>query len=184
MSARDPKIDAYIASRAPFAQPILTHLRTVIHAGHPGLEEALKWGMPSFLHGGKIVCGIAGFQQHCSLWFWQGATVVGAKASEGMGNFGRLTTVADLPSASTLKAYVRKAVGLVEVRAAKPGKAKKDTKPARAAKPVTPARAGKTGKSRTSSGATNPTKLRKDAGDAKPRPAATSVRKIRSAPID
>ena len=40
----------YIQECAPFARPILKHLRKVIHDGAPGIEEAIKWGMPSFLY--------------------------------------------------------------------------------------------------------------------------------------
>ena len=32
MGKRDPRVDAYIAKATPFAQPILMHLREVIHA--------------------------------------------------------------------------------------------------------------------------------------------------------
>lgn len=39
---RDPRVDAYIAKAAPFAQPILTHLRGLIHESVPGLAETLK----------------------------------------------------------------------------------------------------------------------------------------------
>lgn len=136
MATKDPKVDAYLATRAPFARPILTHLRKVIHGAHPGLDEALKWGMPSFLRGGKLVCGIAGFKAHCALWFWHGETVVGAKPAEGMGNFGKLKSLDDLPSKATLERYVRKAVALTDARAAAPEpRAKPGPKAAAAAKP-------------------------------------------------
>ena len=35
MGKRDPRVDAYIAKAAPFAQPILMHLREVVHAASP-----------------------------------------------------------------------------------------------------------------------------------------------------
>ncbi|MGB5103661.1 MAG: DUF1801 domain-containing protein [Steroidobacteraceae bacterium] len=113
MPKRDPRITKYIQERAPFARPILRHLRKVIHEGAPGLEESIKWGMPSFLHQGKIVCGFAGFKAHCALWFWQGRVVVGRKPAEAMGNFGRIASVDDLPSATAIRRYVRKAVALI-----------------------------------------------------------------------
>lgn len=113
MPKRDPRVTRYIQDRAPFARPILRHLRNVIHEGAPGLEESVKWGMPSFLYHGKIVCGFAGFKAHCALWFWHGKAVVGKKPAEAMGNFGRITSVKDLPSATAIKGYVRKAVALI-----------------------------------------------------------------------
>jgi hypothetical protein len=114
MPKRDSRVSQYIQKRASFARPILRHLRKVIHNGAPGLEETIKWGMPSFLCQGKIVCGIAGFKAHCALWFWKGKAIVGKKSGGAMGNFGRITSLADLPSAKEIKAYVRMAVGRIE----------------------------------------------------------------------
>jgi hypothetical protein len=114
MPKRDPRVGEYIQKRRPFARPILRHLRKVIHDGGPGIEEAIKWGMPSFLYRGKIVCGFAGFKAHCALWFWHGKAVVGKKPKEGMGNFGRITSAKDLPSAARVKAYVKKTMKLID----------------------------------------------------------------------
>jgi hypothetical protein len=35
--------------RAPFARPILTHLRAVSHDAHPALDESIRWGMPRYV---------------------------------------------------------------------------------------------------------------------------------------
>ena len=40
--AQDTRIDAYIAKAAPAVRPILEHLRRLIHAAVPGLEETMK----------------------------------------------------------------------------------------------------------------------------------------------
>ena len=114
MPKRDPRVSSYIRKSAPFARPILTRLRKVIHDGSPSIYEAVKWGMPSFLYQDKIVCGIAGFKAHCALWFWKGKTVVGNKPKEGMGNFGRITCAEDLPSQATIRGYVKKAVKRID----------------------------------------------------------------------
>lgn len=114
MPPRDPRVSQYLRKCAPFARPILRHLRKVVHAGGPGIEESIKWGMPSFLYRGKIVCGIAGFKAHCAFWFWKGKAVVGKKPKEAMGNFGRITSVKDLPSAAKIKGYVRRATRLID----------------------------------------------------------------------
>ena len=49
----------YNEEAAPFAQPILTHLRGLIHAAVPGLDETVKWGMPHFTLGGRNFAGIS-----------------------------------------------------------------------------------------------------------------------------
>jgi len=38
MSAKDPRIDAYIAKSADFAKPILNNLRKLIHAACPEVK--------------------------------------------------------------------------------------------------------------------------------------------------
>src|SRR5437016_5692156 len=117
MPTKDPRIDAYIAKAANFAKPILTHIRTLVHDACPDVEETLKWGMPSFMHHG-ILCGMAAFKQHCSFGFWKHALVVDDKKPEreGMGSFGKLTSLSDLPSDSRMRAYIQKAMKLNEER--------------------------------------------------------------------
>jgi uncharacterized protein YdeI (YjbR/CyaY-like superfamily) len=89
---QDPRIDAYIAKAAPFAQPILTHLRELVHATIPGLEESLKWGMPHFLHRGKNLAGMAAFKGHT-------AFIIHGDGRQGdaMGQYGKIAALADLP---------------------------------------------------------------------------------------
>ena len=110
MAKRDARVTRYIQKCAPFARPVLTHLRRTIHAGSRELEEDIKWGMPSFLYKGKIVCGMAGFKAHCALFFWKGKAVI----KGAMGGYGRITKIGDLPSAAKLKAAVKKSVKLIE----------------------------------------------------------------------
>lgn len=122
MSQTDPRIDAYIARAAPFAQPILEHLRAVVHAACPQVEETIKWGMPSFVYGGKILCGMGAFKQHATFGFWQGASVVGAspeRSREAMGQFGRLTKVGDLPGKRELSKLLKQAMALIDARGKK-----------------------------------------------------------------
>ena len=66
----DPRIDEYINKAAPFAQPILQHLRRVIHKAVPQVLETIKWGFPHFDHKG-ILCSMAAFKEHCSFGFWK-----------------------------------------------------------------------------------------------------------------
>jgi uncharacterized protein YdeI (YjbR/CyaY-like superfamily) len=108
-------VDAYIERSAEFAQPILTHIRDVVHAACPEVEETIKWSFPVFSHHG-ILCNMAAFKQHCTFGFWKPALVLGDAASDesAMGQFGRLTSVKDLPSKNVLSGYIRKAAKLNE----------------------------------------------------------------------
>ncbi|HZP67659.1 MAG TPA: YdeI/OmpD-associated family protein [Rudaea sp.] len=127
MGNKDPRVDAYIANSADFAKPILEHLRTIVHRACPDVEETIKWRFPTFMYRGML-CGMAAFKQHCTFGFWKQGLVVGEKAATGdaMGQFGQLRSVADLPSASVLAGYVRKAMKLNEegVKLPRPAKPK------------------------------------------------------------
>ena len=114
MPARDPRVDAYIASSAEFSRPILEHVRDVVHRACPQVEETLKWRMPTFMHHGML-CGMAAFKQHCMFGFWKHELVVGTEQAgdeQAMGQFGRVMRVADLPSTKMLTGYIKKAMQL------------------------------------------------------------------------
>jgi len=118
MTTPDPRIDAYIAKSADFARPLLAQVREVVHAACPQVEETLKWGMPSFTWRGKILCGMAAFKQHMTLWFREGRAIIGDdKGGEAMGQFGRITKKSELPGRRELAAYVKQAMARVEAGA-------------------------------------------------------------------
>ena len=121
----DPRVDEYIGRAAPFAQPILVHLRALVHEVCPDVEETIKWGMPTFMYAGAILCGMAAFKQHASFGFWKHALVVGEggqadtapgddRPRDGMGSYGKLASLKDLPPKKTLLAHIRKAMQINE----------------------------------------------------------------------
>ena len=111
----DPRIDDYIESAAAFAQPMLVHIRDAVHQACPQVEETIKWGMPTFMHAGGILCGMAAFKKHVSFGYWKHALVVGdGSAQEGMGSYGKMASLKDLPPKKTLLAHIRKAAKLNE----------------------------------------------------------------------
>lgn len=115
MAATDARIDAYIDGKAPFAQPILRHLRAVVHRACPDVEETIRWGMPSFSYKGRILCQMAAFKAHAAFGFWRSKEVAGTdRPEEGMGEFGKLASVADLPDDATLHAMIGKAAALID----------------------------------------------------------------------
>ena len=124
MATKDPRIDAYIAKSAEFAKPILKRLRKVVHAGCPDVVETMKWSMPHFDHKG-VMCGMAAFKQHCAFGFWKADLILepGQTAEKsGMGSFGSIHSLSDLPSEKTLVGYVKKAAALNEAGVKAPGR--------------------------------------------------------------
>ena len=117
-AGRIPQVDAYIAKAAPFAQPILNHLREVVHQGAPGVAEQMKWSRPFFVYEGVILGNISAFKEHCSFGLWgteiaQRLLADGVASSEGMGTFGKITSLADLPSRTKLVGYVKEAASKI-----------------------------------------------------------------------
>jgi uncharacterized protein YdeI (YjbR/CyaY-like superfamily) len=120
MGTKDPRLDAYIAKAAPFAKPILIHLRELIHDTCPSVEETMKWSFPHFMYTGKadkksrVLCSMASFKQHCAFGFWyRGGWVMSDESkpsSEGMGQFGKITSLSDLPKDKALIKQIKDAM--------------------------------------------------------------------------
>ncbi len=126
----DPRIDAYIAKSAPFAQAILEKIRARVHAVLRDVEETMKWSMPAYTVDGKIVLMTPAFKAHAALNFWRGQEIGDGQPKAGaMGQFGKLTSVDDLPPDRDLDSLIREAAALAKTAPA-PRKPKHEPKPA------------------------------------------------------
>lgn len=131
MSEKDLRIDEYIEKSAAFAQPILKHLREVVHKACPQVEETIKWGMPHFDYKG-IMCSMAAFKQHVAFGFFKASLLEDAEGiltlaeKHSMGHLGKITSVKDIPKDNVLKSYIKQAMKLNDdgVKLAKPKAAK------------------------------------------------------------
>jgi uncharacterized protein YdeI (YjbR/CyaY-like superfamily) len=127
---RDPRIDAYIAKAQPFARPILEKIRERVHAVLPNAEEAMKWSMPAYTVGGKIVLITAAFKAHAALNFWRGQELESTHSGVGaMGQFGRIESIEELPADGELDRLIHEAAELAKSAPA-PRKTKHEPKPA------------------------------------------------------
>jgi hypothetical protein len=130
MVTTDKRVDAYIARSAPFAQPILNHIRKVVHSACPDIKETIKWSFPNFDYNGSILCSMAAFKQHCAFEFWLASAMkdphklFADKTNNAMGSFGQLKSLKDLPSDKILIQYIKEAMKLtndgVKIVKAKP----------------------------------------------------------------
>ena len=129
MAKKDPRVDACIAKAAPFARPILKHIRKLVHAGCPEVEETIKWRFPTFMYKG-ILCGVAAFKNHCALGFWKHELIFGKDGTgangkgDSMGQCGRITSLSDLPKDAVLLGYIKEAVRLNDQGIKAPSRAK------------------------------------------------------------
>ncbi len=117
MGLKDKRVDAYISKSAPFARPILKHLRSLVHTSAPEIRETIKWGMPHFEYKGML-CSMAAFKEHCAFGFWKASLMKEHKAlfsrlgKLGMGHLGQIRSLAHLPSDSVMRRMIREAIRL------------------------------------------------------------------------
>ncbi|OYU15618.1 MAG: hypothetical protein CFE37_04645 [Alphaproteobacteria bacterium PA4] len=109
--AEDARITAYIERAAPFAQPLLRHIRQLVHAAVPDAGETIKWGMPFFDFQGRPLAMMAAFKAHAGFGIFDGTPM--PKNGDGMGQFGKLTAVTDLPAAAELTRRLAAAAALI-----------------------------------------------------------------------
>ncbi|MBL7766150.1 MAG: YdeI/OmpD-associated family protein [Chitinophagaceae bacterium] len=126
----DKRIDAYILKSQPFAQPILHHLRALVHHACPEVEEKIKWSFPNFDYKGSPLCSMAAFKQHCAFGFWKAGLMKDkalqetAQKETAMGHLGRICTLEDLPSDKKILAWIKEAMKLNDAGINLPKKAK------------------------------------------------------------
>lgn len=129
MPKTDPRVDDYIAQAADFAQPILQHLRQLVHQACPEVTETIKWSFPVFEYHGML-CNMAGFKEHCAFGFWKAAImsdpegILTPTGESAMGHFGRIRSLDDLPADDVMIAYIMEAARLNREGVKVPPKAK------------------------------------------------------------
>ena len=105
-------------------------MRARVRAVLPDAEETVKWSMPAYTLGGKIVLITAAFKGHAALNFWRGQELRGSEANaDAMGQFGKIRSVDDLPDDAELDRLIREAADLAKSAPA-PRKTKHEPKPA------------------------------------------------------
>ncbi len=118
MPGNDKRIDAYIMNAERFAQPVLNHLRELVHIACPGVQETIKWSFPHFEYNGSILCSMASFKKHCAFGFWKASLMkdphklFAVHERTAMGQLGRIESIEDLPADKILISYIKQAARL------------------------------------------------------------------------
>jgi uncharacterized protein YdeI (YjbR/CyaY-like superfamily) len=133
VAQKDEKINKYIEKSQEFAKPILLHIRALVHQACPQVEETMKWSFPHFDYKG-MMCSMASFKEHCSFGFWKAslmkddAKLFDLGERDGMGHFGKILSLDDLPADDVMLAYIREACKLNDDDVKLPSKPKKEQK--------------------------------------------------------
>lgn len=120
MPGYDARIDAYVEKAPAFAQPILSHLRDLIHVHCPDIEETIKWGCPHFVYKDRNVFSMASFKRHCAFGFSLASVMpdphglLEKEDKAAMGSLGRITSLKDLPSDRICAQYLEQSLRLVD----------------------------------------------------------------------
>ena len=70
------KIDDRITELGDWRGETLARVRELVHAADPGVVEDWKWrGVPTWYHGGKIVCTGESYKDKVKVTFHQGAAL-------------------------------------------------------------------------------------------------------------
>jgi hypothetical protein len=132
MGKTDPRVDAYIRKSQPFAQPILHHIRKVVHAAVPDVQETMKWSTPHFDYKG-IFCGMSAFKAHVGFGFWKSGLMKDLLPGSGLsaaGQFGKIESIKDLPSDKELTKIIKFAKKLNDDEVKAPPMRKSGPRPA------------------------------------------------------
>lgn len=120
MEQYDARVDIFIERSAAFAQPILKHIRALVHQASPLIMETIKWNAPFFDYKG-LVCYMNAFKEHVSLGFWKSGEIFDPAGfikhgdeKGAAGNFGRITSIADLPGDDIMIEFIRQAMAINE----------------------------------------------------------------------
>ncbi len=128
-------VDQFVASREVW-QPEIKKVRGILLS--TGMEEAIKWSFPCYVHNGRNVAGLGGFKSYFGIWFYDGNLLadpdgVLVNAQEGKTKSmrqWRMTSAKDI-KVRKIKRYLIEAMAVSE-QIAKAKKTKK-TKPRKTA---------------------------------------------------
>lgn len=122
MSAPNPKVDWFFEKPTPWKAEY-AKLRSILLSCP--VEEALKWGVPAYLHGEKNIALVHGFKDYCAVLFPKGVLLKDPKGvliqqtpNVQSARQVRFTSVAQIVKlAPTLKAFVKQAIALEQAGA-------------------------------------------------------------------
>jgi uncharacterized protein YdhG (YjbR/CyaY superfamily) len=113
----DARVDQYIARAPDFARPILTEVRARVRRACPEASETIKWNVPFYVLGGKLLASMAAFKKHTKIGVW-----TGMKPS-----MRDVTQLSELPAAKAFEQEVKAAAAAVGSTTANSAKLSKKT---------------------------------------------------------
>lgn len=128
---KNSKVDEYISKKENWRAEL--ELLRAVFLDLP-VEEAIKWGAPTYVFKNKNIVGLSAFKSYCGLWFFQGALLkdnnkVFINAQEGKTKAmlqWRFSSINDI-DVDLIKTYVLEAIENVKLgKEIKPDRSKKE----------------------------------------------------------
>ena len=63
------KVNQYIEKKSDWGKELKLLRKIMLQTG---MEETVKWGIPTYTEGGKNVAGLGAFKNHVAIWFFNG----------------------------------------------------------------------------------------------------------------
>lgn len=115
-------VETYIENASESTQPIIIHLRELIHSVSPDFKESIKWNAPNFGINEKNILSIMAFKKHVNFVFYQGKELsdtygilenIGEKSN--MKGIKKIEDKSKLPDDKILLELIHEAVALSKV---------------------------------------------------------------------
>lgn len=102
------KVDLYIQKKSSWKNELELLRKIMLQTG---MEETVKWGIPTYTQGGKNVAGLGAFKNHVAIWFFNGVFLkdpekvfVNAQEDKTKGlRQWRFKSIEEIPAQSVLK---------------------------------------------------------------------------------
>jgi uncharacterized protein YdeI (YjbR/CyaY-like superfamily) len=102
------KVDLYIQKKSSWKNELELLRKIMLQTG---MEETVKWGIPTYTQGGKNVAGLGAFKNHVAIWFFNGVflkdpekVLVNAQEDKTKGlRQWRFKSIEEIPAQSVLK---------------------------------------------------------------------------------
>lgn len=105
------KVDEYLEKKKHPLTPEIQRIREIILAVDPGMEECIKWAVPTFTYKGNMASFFMNAKKHVSLMFHKGALIEDTTGLlEGDGKEGRVAKFNDMADIEAKKTALESVV--------------------------------------------------------------------------
>jgi uncharacterized protein YdhG (YjbR/CyaY superfamily) len=108
---RAKEVDAWFKTYENPKKDVVLHIREIVLAADPRIEESIKWQAPTFAYKGNLASFYPKSKEHASLMFHLGAKIPGKYPRlEGTGDTSRVMKIATVAEANKARPEIERIV--------------------------------------------------------------------------